>query len=480
MAGEISSFLGGFGGATIGSAVVKLFLDSDQYRAQLATAGKDVDGFGATTSKVTAAASLAWAAAGTAVISFVGDSIAAFNEAEAAMAQTEAVIKSTGGAAGFTAEEIADLAHGFQETTAFSDEAVQSMQNVLLTFTRIGHDEVPVATQAILDYSTAMGKDLNSAAVQVGKALNDPIKGIAALARGGTQFSAEQIELIKGFVEQNDLMSAQRIILDELADQYGGSAAAALDTFAGKQQQLNNKFNDFQERVGGVATTSVVGMVDAIGGWIRTNEVLNSALSTTGAATDDMASSTDIAADAVRDAANAFSQAAAMSSDATKKIRQFANLTGEELKDWRNEIIENIRDTFGTISQFDNQWTISARQFQRNADKMAEQSAQLTEDLEVLATSNISDAIKKALLDEGPAAVHAFVESNRKGREAIVDDLKASQSEFREQKKLIEEMTGKIDVLGKTKAEATVNIKYTSSGIPLDVLKNLPGIGDEG
>lgn len=58
---------------------------------------------------------------------------------------------------------------------------------MLLTFTRIGKDVFPKAVGPILNVSTAMGTDLNSAALQVGKALNDPAKGINALSRAGNR-----------------------------------------------------------------------------------------------------------------------------------------------------------------------------------------------------------------------------------------------------------------------------------------------------
>src|SRR4029077_15173422 len=61
----------------------------------------------------------------------------AFQESAAVAAQTEAAIKSTGGAAGVTAQHVADLAQSVSDYSAQDDEAIQAGANMLLTFTGI-------------------------------------------------------------------------------------------------------------------------------------------------------------------------------------------------------------------------------------------------------------------------------------------------------------------------------------------------------
>ena len=120
------------------------------------------------------------------------------------------------------------------------DEVIQSGENVLLTFKNIhnevgkGNDIFNQATKATLDFSVAMGKDLPSAAIMVGKALNDPIKGLTALGRAGVQFTKSQVAMIKKMVKAGDVAGAQKLILRELEDQFGGSAKAAGETLAGR------------------------------------------------------------------------------------------------------------------------------------------------------------------------------------------------------------------------------------------------------
>jgi hypothetical protein len=75
--------------------------------------------------------------------------------------------------------------------------------------------------------SARLGTDLNKTAIQVGKALQDPIKGVSALRRVGVDFTEQQKEQIEKMVEANDVIGAQKLILAELTKEFGGSAAAA-------------------------------------------------------------------------------------------------------------------------------------------------------------------------------------------------------------------------------------------------------------
>lgn len=78
------------------------------------------------------------------------------------------------------------------------DELIQSGANLLLTFTNIRNEVgksnkiFDQATQAALDVSVAFGKDMTSSSILVGKALNDPTKGVSSLTRVGVSFTAAQ------------------------------------------------------------------------------------------------------------------------------------------------------------------------------------------------------------------------------------------------------------------------------------------------
>ena len=188
-----------------------------------------------------------------AVTDFIGGAIDEASAWNSVMAQTEAVVKSTGGAAGLTAKEMANMAGAMSAASGqslFSDDAILGAQNVLATFTNIKGQNFGMATQSILDMSQALGMDLDSAAMQVGKALNDPVAGLAALSRSGVQFTADQEAMIKAMVEAGNVAGAQEVMMAELNTQFGGSAAAAVDTYAGQQVVLKEKMADVQQGLG--------------------------------------------------------------------------------------------------------------------------------------------------------------------------------------------------------------------------------------
>jgi len=188
-----------------------------------------------------------------AVVGMIGDGIKGAADWESALAQTEAVIKSTGGAAGLTAGQFAELAGRLSAENGmskFSDDAILAGQNILATFTKIKGPAFTDATKTILDMSTALGTDLGGTAMQVGKALNDPIAGIGALSRVGVTFTDQQKEQIKALAETGDMLGAQRIILAELATEFGGSAAASVNTFSGQMIVLQEQTGAAFEQIG--------------------------------------------------------------------------------------------------------------------------------------------------------------------------------------------------------------------------------------
>src|SRR5258706_7477570 len=165
-------------------------------------------------------------------------------------AQLNAVLKSTKGAAGITAQAATGLADSLSKVTRFSDDSILKAENLALTFTRISKTTFPGAIEAALNMSQAMGQDLKSSIIQVSKALNDPLKGFTALQRVGVTFSNQQKQLIKQFMATNQIAKAQAVVLGELNVEFGSVARAAGETAAGSLQILENKFGQFMKGVG--------------------------------------------------------------------------------------------------------------------------------------------------------------------------------------------------------------------------------------
>lgn len=181
---------------------------------------------------------------------FLKGTVSAAAESQSIQAQLGAVLKSTGEAAGVTADMANNLALKLSNLTTFSDEQVTSGENLMLTFTHVSKDVFPAAMQAALDVSQALGTDLQSAVLHLGKALNNPATGLLMLTRIGVSFTEQQKEQIKTLAEAGKTMDAQKLILQQLSKEYGGSAAAAADTYEGKVKQLDNSLHEVQKNIG--------------------------------------------------------------------------------------------------------------------------------------------------------------------------------------------------------------------------------------
>lgn len=219
----------------------------DQFSKKADQVSKSVDSLTSTTkSTVAGFKALGAAFIGSQIVQGFAGMIDQANESAKVTAQLEAVLSSTGNAVGMTANELTTLADSISSLSVYEDEAVLSAENVLLTFTQIGSTTFPAATQAVADLSAAMGQDLQSSAVQIGKALNAPIEGITALTRVGVSFTEEQKDVIAALVETGDVAGAQTIILEELAKEFGGSAEAQLTPI----DKLKKGVGDLGEKIG--------------------------------------------------------------------------------------------------------------------------------------------------------------------------------------------------------------------------------------
>jgi hypothetical protein len=164
-----------------------------------------------------------------------------------AMAQIEQVIRSTGGAAGVTAEEIAGIATELQNVTTVADDSILETQAILLGFRNVSRDVFTEATELALDFAARTGRDAVTSAQFLGKALNEPVKGMRSLREAGIALTAAQKDQITTLVQQGNLLGAQRIVLDELQRSYGGAARAARQNFGGALQGLANAASDLLE-----------------------------------------------------------------------------------------------------------------------------------------------------------------------------------------------------------------------------------------
>jgi len=247
--------------SAIPPVLVELQLETANIKAQLAQLNKNFDAFGATVAKQSSfmerfkVAAVGMFAGNVmtqglnALQSTIRGAVAEAQAYEKATAQLNAGIKSTGNLAGLSVEGLQKRAAALESLSGQDEIAIMKNQGLLQTFTNVrnvvgeGNDIFDQATLAMLDMGAKMGDNAGSA-LQLGKALNDPVRGMGALRRVGVVFTADQQEMIKTMVASGNIMGAQKIILGELQTEFGGAAAAAGDTFAGAVFRAKDKVSD--------------------------------------------------------------------------------------------------------------------------------------------------------------------------------------------------------------------------------------------
>lgn len=221
--------------------------------------------------------------AGAFAIDFGKDAIGAAREAEEATKRLDNVFKSMGDTTGKAAEAAKTYATELSKQTAISDETIMAGQAMLATFANVNSETSRAA--GIFDRATAAGADLAAAgfgsvesnAVLLGKALNDPAKGLAKLAKQGVTFTEQQKEQITAMQEAGDMAGAQALILAEVEKQVGGTAAAT----ASSTDKMSNAYGEMQESIGTAmleVMESIAPIVQVITEWIQKNPKLTAAI----------------------------------------------------------------------------------------------------------------------------------------------------------------------------------------------------------
>lgn len=218
------------------SIKTKITLDTKNYEAGIKKAESATQKFSSSLSGVTKLLKSTFALAGIsvgtkAIVNFGKEAVKSAESANKTLNILNNTLKVTGASAWTTSEDLIKMSEEIAYSTNYTVGEIQDMQSVLLGFKNITGDTFREASNAITDMATVMGMDLKSAVQTVGKALDDPIKGLDSLRRQGFAFTDEQKEELKQLVENGEQLKAQKIILDELNTTYGGSAKSAQSSF---------------------------------------------------------------------------------------------------------------------------------------------------------------------------------------------------------------------------------------------------------
>jgi hypothetical protein len=216
-----------------------------------AKAGKGIGGKFSGALKASVALGSAAAVAG--VAAFGKASIDAAQESVVAQSRLRNVFSSMGDKTGQATDAAIKYASALQSQTAIEDETIMAAQAKLATFGKVS--DVTARQAGIFDRATKAAADLaatgfgsmESNSIQLGKALQDPVKGIAALGRAGVTFTAQEKARIKTLVESGKQTEAQKLVLGAIEKQVGGTAAAT----ATASDKMKVAFGEVQESIGG-------------------------------------------------------------------------------------------------------------------------------------------------------------------------------------------------------------------------------------
>lgn len=180
-------------------------------------------------------------------------------KAAEAAATSEARIKQIATSMGLFGDQtdvvtkrLVKLADATARNTGVDQNAIKATQAKLLTFAELAKSATVVggafdrATAAAVDLAAAGFGSVEQNAIQLGKALQDPTKGITALARSGVTFTDSQKQMIRSMVEANDVLGAQNLVLAAIEQQVGGTAEAT----ANDTDKMRVAFTQLKEQIG--------------------------------------------------------------------------------------------------------------------------------------------------------------------------------------------------------------------------------------
>lgn len=241
-----------------GRSVINVLVNADtkDFVSGMDTASRKVGKFTTNSvknlAKIGAAFTAAGAAAGVAFAKIAFDAAEAASTANARIEQIATSMDLFGENVDGVTDRLVALSEETARLTGVNQNTIKEAQALLLTFGNIADsaDEAggsfDRATMAALDLSAAGFGGTTDAAKQLGKALNDPITGISALARSGVTFTEQEKELIKTLVESGNQLEAQDMILSAIEKQVGGTAEAT----ANASDKIRVGFSQISERVG--------------------------------------------------------------------------------------------------------------------------------------------------------------------------------------------------------------------------------------
>jgi hypothetical protein len=156
-------------------------------------------------------------------------------EAEESVNRLSSALKAAGVYSADMVKQMTAYSTARMNATTFDDEAVTSLQALLVTMTGLTGTAVEPLVNASLDLASALGMD----AVSAGKMIAQSVNGRNILARYG-------IEVDRNASKQENLAK----VVDQLAKKFGGFAENEALTATGRLKQMSNQIDETKEKIG--------------------------------------------------------------------------------------------------------------------------------------------------------------------------------------------------------------------------------------
>lgn len=242
-----------------GPAILKIDIVSDFNRKGMNQADKDL----ATLAKT---ANIAALAIGGALVAGSIKAVAAAEKGATANARLAQVLSQTAGASDEVVAAVQDQAKELARLTGIDDDVIKAGQGILGTFKSVAQSAGETggvfdrATTAAADLAAAGFGSVESNATALGKALEDPLKGLNALTRSGVTFTAAEQDKIKALVESGQTLEAQGIILAAIEGQVGGTAEAT----ANASDKMKESWDEAWEALGTMLLPALDALADKV------------------------------------------------------------------------------------------------------------------------------------------------------------------------------------------------------------------------
>jgi hypothetical protein len=516
---DLSSFLGGFTGSTIGQASVKLYVDNAQYNRDLAASKASLTTTTGTMSKSMTAfkqvGTLALLAVGVAAVKFAAASVQAAIEAQQAQTKLANSIENATEVGAASIPVFNAQAEALRKLTGADDEAITASQALLVQM-GLTQGEVSKLTPLIVDLSTKFGVDMETAAKAVGKSVNGTTAGLSKMGVVVDKTAAETdayaatleaLGVVQGFAAQkaeDEPWTLLASTFEELQEQVGEQLLPGLQSLAAAMVPLAEDIGPLLSRVfEGIAEVfeKTSGAINALHGdfqalmevdigllgsiieFIPGMQGVGQAVQDAQAEWEAYRVTTDEVADSVPEA----TKEVVKLGHATTGFALAAQKAERDVKKSFKDFRENVKSAFDVSGQaalgFKRRFEGTVQSFARGLANMRKRAEEMVKDLKAFNELDLGSKVRQFFLEQGPDAIHHFVDANKGAQKRLVDDAKGFLTAQNELGEAVDEGSRKViafkqKVAGLKALEASVdvivNYHIGSSGVDPTTL---PGLG---